>query len=152
MNRKKTPKVCQFCNTAFEASISRAITCSRKCSGALQRKKLIKTKSALDCKECGAPFLSSRSDSKFCSYGCRNKFHARVTPKKVTSLKVCKCCGGKFKSNRTYCSKECFRLKNPDPEYQAINNVLSLRWDLLARVLPPEFKKLMYKIERRLPL
>lgn len=69
------------------------------------------------CKNCGIPVKqqSGRKEKKFCSDKCRMKWwnaHLNEVNRKAMSDCICKKCGKHFyvygKSNRKYCSHECY--------------------------------------------
>lgn len=112
---------CKNCNGGILIKRSRDKSnefCSTSCVGKFRKKEKEKTK----CKFCNTEFIrSSKTKNIFCSKSCANK------SRKVEYIRICKWCGGEFKSNNianikrgrdVYCSTSCSTRKyNIDENY-----------------------------------
>jgi very-short-patch-repair endonuclease len=100
-------KICQNCNTEFNAQHSEIKCCSILCSNELRKRKT-KLKRKKVCPICNNEFIAKRNQ-KSCSKKCSNELKKIRTKEKLT--KKCEGCNNEFVARdktKKYCSRECF--------------------------------------------
>jgi len=101
-------KRCVICGNYFPAMVDTRKYCSDKC--AANKKYYVKKKQLeKECNHCGSIYYTCRSNQRFCSDICKNKFHDTRTAQN----KVCLRCKKPFNTtnnSRKYCGGECYLI------------------------------------------
>lgn len=121
----KTKRQCKYCSKVFyENHSDPAVFCSRPCADADKRKDKI-YKSCIVCKQ--KFYINKNKTRNTCSRKCTN-----ITYKKPRKTVTCIGCGIRFtrdrhKSNKKYCSHECFLKYKPIARVSKVEKLLIKR-------------------------
>lgn len=112
---------CDWCGDALpepEERTSRQRFCDRKCMQAYHndvRRERRQARPSRECRQCGAPFVATRSDRMVCSPKCGEKWQnaqrpPRPSPKRPRPVRACRHCGAEFvatRADKLHCTKLC---------------------------------------------